>query len=147
MRRRPLSHKQSGFTLIEVMIVVVILGILAAAVVPNLTGRAGEARVVKAKDDIRALSGALNMYKLDNYRFPSTEQGLEALSSKPSGEPEPKNWRKDGYISNLPTDPWGNEYQYLSPGENGAYDIWTYGADGIEGGEDEDQDVTSWTVK
>lgn len=147
MPRRPLNPKQGGFTLIEVMIVVVILGILAAAVVPNLTGRAGEARVVKAKDDIRALSGALNMYKLDNYRFPSTDQGLEALVNRPSGEPEPKNWRKDGYISNLPKDPWGNEYQYLSPGENGAYDIWSYGADEAEGGEEEDQDITSWNLR
>lgn len=144
MRRPCPNHKQAGFTLIEVMIVVVILGILAAAIVPNLTGRAGEARTIKAKSDIRTLAGALNNYKLDNFRFPSTEQGLEALVSKPSGEPEPKNWRKGGYISNLPNDPWGNPYQYLSPGENGAFDIWTYGADGIEGGEDEDKDVSSW---
>ena len=112
-----------GFTLIEIMVVVVILGILGALVAPQILGRAGEAKVTAAKSDIQSIGNALDLYKLDNNNYPSTDQGLEALVSKPSGYPEAKNWNADGYLKKLPVDPWGNEYLYLSPGTNGKYDL------------------------
>jgi general secretion pathway protein G len=121
--------KQHGFTLLEVMVVVVILGILASFVVPNLLGNKEKADQQKAITDIVALENALDMYKLDNSVYPTTDQGLEALVSKPSN-PEPRNYRDGGYIKRLPNDPWGNQYQYLSPGDNGTIDIFTLGADG-----------------
>lgn len=135
---------QSGFTLIEIMVVVVILGILAAIVVPKVMDRPEAARVVKASADIRALEASLKLYKLDNYKYPSTEQGLEALVSKPAGYPEPANWKQGGYIDKLPKDPWGREYQYLSPGVHGDFDLYALGADGRKGGEGEDADVVNW---
>jgi general secretion pathway protein G len=138
--------QQSGFTLIEIMIVVVILGILAAIVVPNVMDSPDEARIVKAKQDIRTLEGSLNLYKLDNFNYPSTEQGLEALVSKPTGIPEAKNWKKNGYLKKLPKDPWGNDYLYLSPGVNSQIDIFTYGADGRKGGEGNDEDIGNWSL-
>ena len=121
--------KQAGFTLLEVMVVVVILGVLASFVVPNLLGNKEKADQQKAVTDIIALENALDMYKLDNSVYPTTDQGLEALVTKPSS-PEPRNYRDNGYIKRLPNDPWGNEYQYLSPGDNGNIDIFTLGADG-----------------
>lgn len=133
-----------GFTLIEIMVVLVILGLLAAAVAPSVIGKADEARVKRAKTDIRAISSALDLYKLDNYNYPSTEQGLQALVSRPSGFPEAKNWNQDGYLKNFPKDPWERDYVYISPGTNGAYDLYSYGADGKEGGEGYDADVVSW---
>lgn len=135
-------HKQSGFTLIELMVVVVILAILAGFVVPKLMDRPDEARIVKAKQDIQAISSALQLYKLDNYQFPSTDQGLDALVQKPSGDPEPKNWKP--LLDQLPNDPWGNAYLYLSPGENGDFDLFTYGADGVDGGEGVNATIGNW---
>jgi general secretion pathway protein G len=136
----------SGFTLIEIMVVVVILGILAAIVVPRVLDRPDMARVVKARQDIRTLESALNLYRLDNYNYPTTDQGLEALVTKPSGSPEPRNYAKGGYIDRLPLDPWQRPYLYLSPGENGAIDIYTLGADGVPGGEDVDADIGNWNL-
>jgi len=139
--------KQSGFTLIEVMAVVVILGLLMTLVVPKVLGRQEQAQVQKAQIDIQMLSGALTMYKLDNFNFPSTSQGLEALVSKPSGTPEAKNWRS-GYVTRLPKDPWGNPYVYLQPGANSTeYDIISYGSDGKKGGSDSAADITSTNIE
>ncbi len=126
------------------MVVVVILGILAALVVPQVMNRPDQAKVTVAKGDIKAIGAALDMYKLDNFAYPSTQQGLEALVSRPSGNPPPKNWNKDGYLKKLPIDPWGNPYQYLSPGSKGAYDLYSLGADGKEGGSDNDADIANW---
>jgi len=143
----PRSHssKQTGFTLIEVMVVVMILGILAALVVPNIMSRPDEARIVKAKQDIRALEAALKLYKLDNFRYPTTDQGLEALVTRPDTSPEPKNWKSDGYVDRLPTDPWGVAYQYLSPGSHGNIDIFSLGPDGELGGEENNADIGNWS--
>jgi len=138
--------KQQGFTLIEIMVVIVILGILAALVVPNIMGRPDEARISAARSDIQAISNALNLYKLDNYNYPSTDQGLQALITKPVGSPEAKNWNPDGYLAKLPKDGWANEYLYLSPGGHGRFDLYSLGADGREGGEGVDQDIVSWEV-
>jgi general secretion pathway protein G len=137
--------RSSGFTLIEIMVVVVILGILAAIIVPKLTSQPDTARAVKAQQDIRAIEGALQMYKLDNFYYPSTQQGIEALVTKPSGDPEAKNWR--GYLPRTPKDPWGNPYQYLQPGNKGDYDLYTLGADGKPGGEGPDADLGNWNIE
>lgn len=140
-----LSRRQTGFTLIEVMVVVVILGILAAIVVPRVMDRPAEAQAVKARQDIRALESALNLYKLDNFVYPNTDQGLEALVTKPGTSPEPRNWKQ--YIPRLPKDPWGNDYQYLAPGVQGDIDIFTFGADGQLGGEDINADIGNWNLQ
>ncbi len=124
-RHRP----QKGFTLIEIMVVVVILGILAAVVVPRIMSRPEEARITKAKQDIRALETALDLYKLDNFNYPTTEQGLEALVTKPGTPPEPKRYREEGYLKKVPNDPWQNPYQFLNPGEHGTVDIFSLGPD------------------
>ncbi|MFZ6047124.1 type II secretion system major pseudopilin GspG [Pseudomonas sp. CR3202] len=126
------------------MVVVVILGILAALVVPQVMNRPDQAKVTVAKGDIKAIGAALDMYKLDNFAYPSTQQGLEALVSRPSGNPPAKNWNKDGYLKKLPVDPWGNPYQFLSPGSKGTYDLYSLGADGKEGGSDNDADIANW---
>ncbi|MDF9401004.1 type II secretion system major pseudopilin GspG [Vibrio sp. 1180_3] len=144
MRKK--ANKQSGFTLLEVMVVVVILGILASFVVPNLLGNKEKADQQKAITDIVALENALDMYKLDNSVYPTTDQGLEALVTKPSS-PEPRNYRDGGYIRRLPNDPWGNPYQYLSPGDNSTVDIFTLGADGQEGGEGVSADIGNWNMQ
>ena len=134
---------QSGFTLIEVMAVVVILGLLMTLVVPKVLGRQEQAQIQKARIDIETFSGALTMYKLDNFNFPSTSQGLEALVNKPSGAPEAKNWRS-GYITRLPKDPWGNDYVYIQPGTGSSeYDIISYGSDGKKGGSGSATDINS----
>ncbi len=138
--------RDKGFTLIEIMVVVVIIGLLATLVLPRVLGRQEEAFVAKAKSDIRALSSALKLYKLDNFNYPGTEQGLDALVSQPSGDPPAKNWKKGGYIERLPADPWGNPYQYLSPGSNMEFDLWSYGADGQPGGENAAADVANWNL-
>ena len=141
------SRKQGGFTLIEIMVVVVILGILAALVVPQVMNRPDQAKVTVAKGDIKAIGAALDMYKLDNYAYPSTQQGLDALVEKPGGNPQPKNWNRDGYLKRVPKDPWGNEYQYLSPGtKGGQYDLYSYGADGKQGGSDLNADIGNWDL-
>ena len=137
------ERKQRGFTLIEIMVVVVILGILAALVVPQVMNRPDQAKVTVAKGDIKAIGAALDMYKLDNYAYPSTQQGLDALVEKPGGNPQPKNWNRDGYLKRVPKDPWGNEYQYLSPGQ---FDLYSYGADGKQGGSDLNADIGSWDL-
>ena len=136
--------QQRGFTLIEVMVVVVILGILAALVVPKIMGRPDEARVIKARQDVQAVEAALNLYRLDNHAYPGTDQGLKALVEKPSGEPAAPNWKAGGYLDRVPQDPWGHPYQYLNPGLHGEIDIWSYGADGQEGGEGVNADLGNW---
>ncbi len=136
-----------GFTLIEVMVVVVILGILAAIVVPRIMDRPDEARIVKARQDLRVLESALNLYRLDNYRYPTTDQGLQALVSPPSIPPEAPRWKEGGYVDRLPKDPWGREYQYLSPGQQGAVDIYSLGADGQLGGSGTDADIGNWNLE
>ena len=133
-----------GFTLVEIMVVVVIIGILGALVVPKLLGRTGESRVVAAKTDIATLMQALKLYKLDNQRYPTTEQGLQALTTKPTSGPSANGWKDGGYVEKLPKDPWGNSYQYLSPGLHGEVDIFSFGAAGQASGEGEDADVGSW---
>lgn len=137
---------QGGFTLLEVMVVVVILGILAALVVPKIISRPDEARVIAAKQDIASLMQALKLYRLDNQRYPTTEQGLQALLSKPATAPIPPNWKPGGYVERLPKDPWGNPYQYLNPGVRGEIDVFSYGADGTPGGEGNDADIGSWNL-
>ena len=139
-------YRQGGFTLIEIMVVVVILGILAALVVPQVMSRPDQAKVTVAKGDIKAIAAALDMYKLDNFSYPSTQQGLGALVSRPSGSPQPRNWNADGYLKRLPKDPWGNEYQYLAPGTKGPYDLFSYGADGKPGGSELNADIGNWEL-
>ncbi|HDZ56299.1 MAG TPA: type II secretion system protein GspG [Pseudomonas xinjiangensis] len=136
---------QRGFTLIEVMVVVVILGILAAVVVPRVMDRPDQARTTKAQNDVRALESALNLYRLDNFNYPTTEQGLNALVIPPTGGDEARNWRTGGYIDRLQKDPWGNDYQYLRPGREGReYDLYSLGADSRPGGEEANQDIGNW---
>ncbi|MCX7205022.1 MAG: type II secretion system major pseudopilin GspG [Proteobacteria bacterium] len=139
-----MKRKQGGFTLIEILVVITILAILGALVVPKIMNRPNEARVVAAKQDIRSVVQALKLYKLDNGRYPSTEQGLKALVEKPSAAPVPNNWKTGGYLEKLPKDPWGSDYLYLSPGIKGEIDVMSYGADGQQGGEGTDADIGSW---
>lgn len=141
-----MRRSESGFTLIEVMVVVVILGILAAVVVPRVMSRPDEARVLKAQQDLRAIGSALDLYKLDNFRYPSTDQGLAALVERPSDLAAGARWKSDGYLDQLPRDPWGGEYLYLHPGEHGPYDLYSHGADGALGGEDIDADIGNWAL-
>jgi len=136
--------RQKGFTLIEIMVVVVIIGLLATLVLPRVLGRQEQAQIEKARADIQALSSALKLYKLDNFNYPSTQQGLEALRRQPTGDPPANNWKQGGYIERLPTDPWGNDYQYLSPGQHGEFDLWSFGADGKPGGRDAASDIGNW---
>ena len=131
--------------MLEVMVVVVIIAILAALVVPKVIGRPDEARVIAAKQDIQSLVEALKLYRLDNQRYPTTEQGLQALVTKPAGSPIPPNWKSGGYVERLPLDPWGSPYQYLNPGLHGDIDVYSLGADGSPGGEGNDRDIGSWT--
>ena len=138
------SRAASGFTLIEIMVVVVILGILATLVLPKIMGRPDEARAIAAKQDIGSVMQALSLYRLDNSRYPTTEQGLKALVAKPTTEPLPNNWKTGGYLDKLPKDPWGNVYQYLNPGIKGEIDAFSYGADGKPGGAGPDSDIGSW---
>ncbi len=140
-RRR--SH---GFTLIEIMVVVVILGILAAIVVPRVMDRPDDARITKVKSDIRALEAALNLYRLDNFVYPDTNQGLQALVERPRTGPEPRNYRSGGYMDRLPRDPWGNDYQYLNPGTRGDIDIYSFGADGRRGGTGINAEIGNWNL-
>ena len=133
------KHNERGFTLIEILVVVVIIGILGAVIVPNLLGRPDQARITAAESDLRSLANALDMYRLDNFNYPSSDQGLEALVSKPSGFPEPKNYNPDGYIKKLPIDPWGSPYVYERT-ESG-FNLLSLGADGTEGGEELNTDI------
>lgn len=133
---------QAGFTLIELMVVLVIIGVLAALIVPNVLDRADDARVTAARTDVGNLVQALKLYKLDNQRYPTAEQGLEALRTKPSAGPIPPNWKV--YVEKLPNDPWGRPYLYANPGVKGEIDVFSYGADGQPGGEGKDADIGSW---
>lgn len=142
--RPPRRHR--GFTLIEIMVVIVILGILAALVVPRVLDRPDEARVVAARNDVAAIAQALKLYRLDNQRYPTTEQGLAALVSRPTVPPVPANWKPNGYLERLPKDPWGHPYQYLNPGLRGEIDVFSLGADGQPGGTGIDAEVGSWDL-
>lgn len=134
----------AGFTLIEVLVVVVILGILAAIIVPRIMDQPDRARVTKAQQDIQALVTGLSLYKLDNFSYPSTDQGLDALVEQPQGQPEARNWKDGGYIDRLPADPWGSQYLYLNPGVHGNIDVYSQGADGSPGGEGMNADIGNW---
>lgn len=138
--------RSKGFTLIELMVVLVILGVLAAMIAPRIMDRPDEARIVAAKQDIAAILQALKLYRLDNIRYPTTEQGLQSLITKPSIEPVPGNWKAGGYLERMPRDPWGNPYVYLNPGRQGEIDVISYGADGEPGGEGTDADIGSWML-
>jgi general secretion pathway protein G len=145
-----LTRNNTGFTLIELMVVIIILGLLAAIVMPRVVGQTDRARYEQAKVQMRILEDALKRYKLDSGVFPSTEQGLEALVRQPSTGTLPRNWQEGGYLDKpeIPLDPWDNEYIYISPGQHGPdYDLKSFGADGLEGGEDYDADIESWRVQ
>ena len=145
--RQPRPYaRQSGFTLIEIMVVVVILGILAAVVAPKIMSRPDEARATRAKQDIRALESALKLYRLDNLDYPSTDQGLEALVDKPASLPDGAQWRSGGYVDRLVKDPWGKPYRYLYPGEHGEFDLYSLGADGMPGGDGIHADLGNWQL-
>lgn len=139
-------RRQSGFTLLEIMVVIFIIGLLVAIVAPNVLSNQDDAMQQKTRADIATIEQALDMYRLDNYRYPTTEQGLSALTSPPTMEPLADNYRVDGYVRRLPEDPWGNPYQYRSPGENGSIDIYSLGADAKLGGEGLDADIGNWML-
>lgn len=138
------SRRQQGFTLLEIMVVIVILGLLVAVVAPNVLQNQDRAMVEKARADIAVLEQSLDMYKLDNHVYPTTDQGLMGLVKRPETGPSPKNYRSNGYIKRLPEDPWGNPYNYIQPGEHGPYDLYSTGADGEEGGEELARDIVNW---
>jgi general secretion pathway protein G len=139
-------NRQFGFSLIEILVVLVIIGLLVSIVAPNVLQRADEARVQKVKADFKNIETALKLYKLDNFNYPTTEQGLKAWVEKPTMDPIPRNWKQGGYVEKLPEDPWGHTYLYLSPPEfgHGDFDIYTLGADGVTGGEDQNADIGNW---
>ncbi len=148
-RNEQLRHtaaRQRGFTLIEIMVVVIIIGILAAIVAPNVIGRVDDAQITKAVAEISNIENALKFYRLDNFAYPTTEQGIDALVTKPN-DPNVRNWKTGGYLDRLPKDPWGNPYLYLYPGNNGEIDIYTLGRDGRPGGEGIDADIGNWTTE
>ncbi len=142
-------NNKRGFTLIEIMVVIVILALLAALVGPKILGRTDDAKIQTTKTQIRSLESALKLYKLDNGVYPTTEQGLNALVAKPTVGVAPKNYKEGGYLESkqVPKDGWGNDYIYVSPGENGDYDLCSYGADGVKGGEGKNADICSWDLK
>ncbi len=147
---RAADHSETadaGFSLLELMVVVVILSVLALVIVPRVIDRPDQARMVRARTDLGAIASAVKFYRLDNFRYPTTEQGLAALVSPPTSAPLAQNWAEGGYIDQMPKDPWGQLYQYLSPGVHGDFDIFSYGADGAPGGEGADADIGSWSLQ
>ncbi|MDF1802102.1 type II secretion system major pseudopilin GspG [Thalassovita sp.] len=145
---QPDEHpKDAGFSLLELMVVVVILSVLALVIVPRVIDRPDQARAARAQADIAAIVSAVNLYRLDNFRYPTTEQGLAALVSRPATDPVPANWAANGYMDRVPMDPWGQPYQYLAPGVHGDFDIFTYGADGTPGGDSANADIGSWSAQ
>ena len=143
---RPSSRWQRGFTLIEIMVVVVILGLLAAVVVTQTVGKIDDARITKAKQDIRELETALTLYRLDNFRYPTSEQGLDALVKRPP-DPALVHWKDGGYVKRMSKDPWDRPYVYESPGAHGDFDLYSLGADGQPGGEKNDADIGNWNLE
>ena len=149
MRKIPANNsaRQSGFSLVEILVVLVIMGLLISVVAPTVLNRADEARVQKVHADFKAIETALKIYRLDNYVYPTTEQGLQALVEKSTLDPEPRNFKEGGYLPELPIDPWGRPYLYLSPGENGEIDLYSLGADGLSGGEGQNADIGNWKTE
>jgi general secretion pathway protein G len=141
------QRSNAGFSLVEILVVLVIMGLLISVVAPTVLNRADEARVQKAQADFKAIETALKIYRLDNYVYPTTEQGLEALVEASTMSPEPRNFKEGGYLSELPVDPWGRPYLYMSPGEHGEIDIYSLGADGLSGGEDQSADIGNWKAE
>lgn len=139
------SKTDGGFSLLELMVVVVIMSILALVIVPRIIDRPDQARIARVQSDLSTLVNAVNLYRLDNLRYPTTDQGLEALVSPPLSDPVPENYASNGYIDRLPEDPWGQPYKYLSPGVHGEFDIFTFGADGVSGGDGVNADIGTWT--
>lgn len=137
-------RRDAGFTLIEIMVVIAIIGILATLIVPKIMGRSDEARVTAAKHDVGTLVQAFKLYRLDIGRYPTTEQGIKALVEKPTSEPIPQNWKAGGYLDSIPKDPWGNPYQYVNPGTRSEIDVYSFGADGKPGGTGNDADIGNW---
>ena len=147
MDSRKIRRAAYGFTLIEIMVVVVIIGLLAAFILPNVFGNVEKAQIAKVKGDIQGIETALTMYKLDNFKYPSTDLGLAALVQRPN-DPTVRNWREGGYIKRVSKDPWGNPYQYLYPGLHGQeFDLYSFGADGQEGGEGPNADIGNWNIE
>ncbi len=139
--------RSAGFTLVEIMVVVVILSILAAIVVPKIMSRPDQARTARVQQDIRALGAALDLYRLDNFNYPTTDDGLEALVSKPGNLSSGANWKEGGYVKKIPKDPWGKQYLYLQPGSHGDFDLYSLGADGVAGGEGANKDIGNWDLE
>ena len=144
MNRQTIRSQSAGFSLVEILVVPVIMGLLISVVAPTVLNRADEARVQKVQADFKAIETALKIYRLDNYVYPTTEQGLEALVEPSTLDPEPRNFKEGGYLAEVPVDPWGRPYLYLSPGERGEVDIYTLGADGLSGGEGQNADIGNW---
>ena len=144
MNRQTIRSQSAGFSLVEILVVLVIMGLLISVVAPTVLNRADEARVQKVQADFKAIETALKIYRLDNYVYPTTEQGLEALVEPSTLDPEPRNFKEGGYLAEVPLDPWGRPYLYLSPGENGEVDIYTLGADGLAGGDGQNADIGNW---
>ncbi|MEM1141014.1 MAG: type II secretion system major pseudopilin GspG [Pseudomonadota bacterium] len=142
--RRNVNQAAGGFSLVEILVVLVIMGLLVSIVAPTVLNQADDARIKKAQADFKAIETALKIYRLDNYVYPSTEQGLDALVTASALDPQPRNFKNGGYLSEIPVDPWGRPYLYLSPGENGEVDIYTLGADGLAGGEGQNADIGNW---
>jgi len=146
-KNRMRRNRSAGFTLVEIMVVVVILSILAAIVVPKIMDRPDQAREAKVRQDIRALSAALDLYRLDNYRYPTTDESLDALVTRPGSLPSGAKWKEGGYVKRLPKDPWGEPYNYLHPGTHGDFDLFSLGADSAVGGDGSNTDIGSWDLE
>jgi general secretion pathway protein G len=142
-----LKTQQQGFSLVEILVVLVIMGLLISVVAPTVLNRADDARIQKAQADFKAIETALKIYRLDNYVYPTTEQGLDALIAPSTLDPEPRNFKEGGYLGEMPVDPWGRPYLYLSPGENGEVDLYSLGADGLSGGEGQNADIGNWKTE